>query len=156
MRHLGAKDSGGADHKAFENQCASEGAGEAEKVIDLRVGGRFRSTGEQRVALKHECPHVTLREGRHLWCACRLLTQKSTVFFLICRCNYCCMLSLQFRSARVRDQILEEFDALVDRQLLLQPYMRATNEKHSFWNINVLTEQDSPCVTRTLSRECSV
>ena len=31
----------------------------------------------------------------------------------------------------------------MDRKVLLQLYMRATDEKHSFWYINLLSEMDS-------------
>ena len=31
----------------------------------------------------------------------------------------------------------------MDRKVLLQLYMRATNEKHSFWYINLLNEKDA-------------
>ena len=49
----------------------------------------------------------------------------------------------RLRSAKERDQILEELDALMDRKILLQLYLTATAEKHSFWYINLLNEQDS-------------
>ena len=38
--------------------------------------------------------------------------------------------------------MLEELDALVDRKLLNEMYRIATSEKHSFWYINLLNEQD--------------
>ena len=53
------------------------------------------------------------------------------------------MLIWRLRSAKEREQILEELDALMDRRVLLQLYMRATNEKHSFWYINLLNEKDA-------------
>ncbi len=81
--------------------------------------------------------------GRHLGCACWLLTQKNRVVSLICRTNYCWMLIWRLRSAKEREQILEELDALMDRRVLLQLYMRATDEKHSFWYINLLNEKDA-------------
>ena len=81
--------------------------------------------------------------GRHLGCACWLLTQKNRVVSLICRTNYCWMLIWRLRSAKERDQILEELDALMDRKILLQLYLTATSEKHSFWYINLLNEQDA-------------
>ena len=81
--------------------------------------------------------------GRHLGCACWLLTQKNRVVSLICRTNYCWMLIWRLRSAKEREQILEELDALTDRKVLLQLYMRATDEKHSFWYINLLNELNS-------------
>ena len=53
------------------------------------------------------------------------------------------MLIWRLRSAKERDQILEELDALMDRKTLLQLYLTATSEKHSFWYINLLNETDS-------------
>ena len=72
-----------------------------------------------------------------------VLTQKNRVVSLICRTNYCWMLIWLLRSAKERDQILEELDALMDRKILLQLYLVATREKHSFWYINLLNEQDA-------------
>ena len=81
--------------------------------------------------------------GRHLGCACWLLTQKNRVVSLICRTNYCWMLIWRLRSAKERDQILEELDALMDRRVLMQLYNRATNEKHSWWYVNLLNSSDA-------------
>ena len=53
------------------------------------------------------------------------------------------MLIWRLRSAKERDQILEELDALTDRKVLLQLYLTATAEKYSFWYINLLNEQDA-------------
>ena len=53
------------------------------------------------------------------------------------------MLIWRLRSAKERDQILEELDALTERKILLQLYLTATSEKHSFWYINLLNEQDA-------------
>ena len=53
------------------------------------------------------------------------------------------MLIWRLRSAKERDQILEELDALLDRRILLQLYLKATSEKHSFWYVNLLNEQDA-------------
>ena len=53
------------------------------------------------------------------------------------------MLIWRLRSAKEREQILEELDALMDRRVLMQLYKRATDEKHSFWYINLLNEMDS-------------
>ena len=72
-----------------------------------------------------------------------VLTQKNRVVSLICRTNYCWMLIWRLRSAKERDQILEELDALMDRKVLLQLYLKATEQKHSFWYINLLNEQDA-------------
>ena len=62
---------------------------------------------------------------------------------MICRTNYCWMLIWRLRSAKEREQILEELDALMDRKVLLQLYNRATDEKHSFWFVNLLNEKDA-------------
>ena len=72
-----------------------------------------------------------------------VLTQKNRVVSLICRTNYCWMLIWRLRSAKERDQILEELDALLDRRTLLKLYETATSEKHSFWYVALLNEQDS-------------
>ena len=72
-----------------------------------------------------------------------VLTQKNRVVSLICRTNYCWMLIWRLRSAKERDQILEELDALMNRKILLQLYLTATSEKHSFWFINLLNDQDA-------------
>ena len=53
------------------------------------------------------------------------------------------MLIWRLRSAKEREQILEELDALMDRRVLLQLYNRATDEKHSFWFVNLLNEKDA-------------
>ena len=81
--------------------------------------------------------------GRHLGCAAWLLSQKNRVVSLICRTNYCWMMIWPLRSAKERDQILEELDALMDRKILLQLYLTATAEKHSFWFVNLLNEKDA-------------
>ena len=52
------------------------------------------------------------------------------------------MLIWRLRSSKERDQILEELDALLDRKVLLQLYLTATSEKHSFWFVNLLNQQD--------------
>ena len=52
------------------------------------------------------------------------------------------MLIWRLRSAKERDQILEELDALMDRKILLKLYLTATSEKHSFWYINLLNEKE--------------
>ena len=77
--------------------------------------------------------------GRHLGCACWLLTQKLKVLSLIIRTNFCWRL----RSAVKRDHLLGELDALLDRRVLMKMYLTATAEKHSFWYINLLNERDS-------------
>ena len=80
--------------------------------------------------------------GRHLGCACWLLTQKLRVVSLICRTNFCWMLIWRLRNSKELITILEELDALVDRKLLNEMYRIATSDKHSFWYINLLNEQD--------------
>ena len=81
--------------------------------------------------------------GRHMGCAAWLLTQKLRVISLIARVNFCWLLVWRLRSAKERDQLLEELDALLPRKTLMQMYLMATSEKHSFWYINLLNEQDS-------------
>ena len=80
--------------------------------------------------------------GRHLGCACWLLTQKLRVVSLICRTNFCWMLIWRLRNSKELITILEELDALVDRKVLNDMYRMATSEKHSFWYVNLLNEQD--------------
>ena len=92
--------------------------------------------------------------GRHLGCSCWLLTQKNRVVSLICRTNYCFCLIWRLRSAKERDQILEELDALMPRKVLLQLYLTATSEKHSFWYINLVNESYS-VFYKNLSKKCS-
>ena len=70
--------------------------------------------------------------GRHLGCACWLLTQKLRVVSLICRTNSCWMLIWRLRNSKELLSILEEMDALVDRTLLNEMYSMATSEKHFF------------------------
>ena len=81
--------------------------------------------------------------GRHLGCCCWLLTQKLKVLSLIIRTNFCWVLCWRLRSAVERDQLLGELDALLDKKILLKMYLTATAEKHSFWYINLLQEQES-------------
>jgi len=65
------------------------------------------------------------------------------VLSLIIRANFCWVLCWRLRSAVERDQLLGELDALLDRRVLMKMYLTATGEKHSFWYINLLNEQDS-------------
>ena len=81
--------------------------------------------------------------GRHLGCACWLLTQKLRVVSLICRTNFCWMLIWRLRNSKELSSILEELDAIYPRSLLLQMYEMATQEKHSFWYINLLNEKSA-------------
>ena len=53
------------------------------------------------------------------------------------------MLIWRLRNSKELLTILEELDALVDRKLLNEMYRMATNEKHSFWFVNLLNESDS-------------
>ena len=80
--------------------------------------------------------------GRHLGCACWLLTQKQRIISLVCRTNFCWMLIWRLRNNKELQSILEELDALMDRRILLQMYNMATAEKHGFWYINLLNESD--------------
>ena len=73
----------------------------------------------------------------------RVLTQKLKVLSLIIRTNFCWVLCWRLRSAVERDQLLGELGALLDRRVLMKMYLTATAEKHSFWYINFLNEQDS-------------
>ena len=72
-----------------------------------------------------------------------VLTQKLRILALIIRTNFCWVLCWRLRSAVERDQLLGELDAMLDRKVLMQMYLMATAEKHSFWYINLLNEQDS-------------
>ena len=80
--------------------------------------------------------------GRHIGAACWLLTQKLRVISNICRTNFCWMLIWRLRNSKELISILEELDALHDRKILMQMYMLATSEKHSFWFINLLNEKE--------------
>ena len=80
--------------------------------------------------------------GRHLGCACWLLTQKLRVVSLICRTNFCWMLVWRLRSSKELTSILEELDALHDRRVLMQMYQLATQDKHGFWYINLLNDKE--------------
>ena len=81
--------------------------------------------------------------GRHLGCACWLLTQKLRVVSLICRTNFCWMLIWRLRNSKELLSILEELDALHDKKVLMQMYKLATAEKHSFWYVNLLNDTES-------------
>ena len=80
--------------------------------------------------------------GRHLGCACWLLTQKLRVVSLICRTNFCWMLVWRLRNSKELISILEELDALHDRRVLMQMYQMATQDKHGFWYINLLNDKE--------------
>ena len=106
-------------------------------------GGRLRRFWRQSYAFKHKCADVAFRSWPTFGMRLLATTQKNRVVSLICRTNYCWMLIWRLRSAKERDQILEELDALMDRKILLKLYLTATAEKHSFWYMNLLNEQDS-------------
>ena len=92
----------------------------------------FAGTGEQ---VMHSSTNILTNlfaRGRHLGCACWLLTQKLCVVSLICRTNFCGMLIWRHRHSKELLSILEEIDALVDRKLLNEMYSMATSEKTFF------------------------
>ena len=80
--------------------------------------------------------------GRHIGASCWLLTQKFRVISNICRTNFCWMLIWRLRNSKELISILEELGALHDRNILMQMYMLATSEKHSFWYTNLLNEKE--------------
>ena len=80
--------------------------------------------------------------GRHLGCACLLLTQKLRVASLICRTNFCWTLVWRLRNSKELISILEELDALHDRRVLMSMYQLATADKHGFWYINLLNDKE--------------
>ena len=80
--------------------------------------------------------------GRHLGCACWLLSQKLRVVSLLARTNFCFMLIWRLRNNKELMAIIEELDAITDRNTLLQMYRLATDTKHGFWYINLLNETD--------------
>ena len=79
--------------------------------------------------------------GRHTSCACWLLSQKTRVINLICRTNFCWML-WRMRNAKELAAIIEELDALVHRNQLMEMYRMATSQKHNFLFVNLLNERD--------------
>ena len=80
--------------------------------------------------------------GRHLGCACWLLTQKLRVVSLIARTNFCFVIVWRLRNSKELISILEELDALHDRRVLMQMYQLATQDKHGFWYINLLNDKE--------------
>ena len=80
--------------------------------------------------------------GRHLGCACWLLTQKLRVVSLIARTNFCFVIVWRLRNSKELISILEELDALHDRRVLMQMYQMATQDKHGFWYINLLNDKE--------------
>ena len=81
--------------------------------------------------------------GRHLGCACWLLTQKLRVISLICRTNFCWMLVWRMRNAKELSSLMEELSAILPIKTLHQMYKMATQNKHDFWYINLLNETDA-------------
>ena len=83
---------------------------------------------------------LTLRfvRGRHLGCACWLLSQKLRVVSLLARTNFCFMLVWRLRNSKELQTIIEELDAITDKNTLMEMYRLATNTKHGFWYINLL------------------
>ena len=78
--------------------------------------------------------------GRHTGCACWMLSQKLRVVSLLARTNFCFMLIWRLRNSKELMSIIEELDAITDKNTLLQMYRLATNTKHGFWYINLLNE----------------
>ena len=91
--------------------------------------------------------------GRHLGCACWLLTQKLRVVSLICRTNFTFMLIWRLRNSKELMSILEELDALHDRRVLMQMYQIATQDKHGFWYINLLNDKEQ-MFSKVLNNAC--
>ena len=52
------------------------------------------------------------------------------------------MLIWRMRNAKELAAIIEELDALVDRQTLMEMYRMATADKHGFMYVNLLSERD--------------
>ena len=88
--------------------------------------------------------------GRHLGCACWLLTQKLRVDALICRTNFCWMLIWRLRNSKGLITILEELDTLVDRQLLNEMYRIATSENTRF-GTSIYSMSRITCSSRILN-----
>ena len=80
--------------------------------------------------------------GRHIGAACWLLSQKLRVISNTCRTNFWWMMIWRLRNSRELNSILEELDTLHDRKILMHMYMLATQEKHSFWYVNLLNEKE--------------
>ena len=143
MGHLGAADSGEIDQTALQSQCTLEGTRKKKGFVICVLVDDFADQGEQVMQSSTNVLTSLFVRGRHLGCACWLLTQKLKVLSLIIRTNFCWVLCWRLRSAVERDALIFELDALLDKKILLQMYLKATSEKHSFWYINLLNEQDS-------------
>ena len=94
--------------------------------------------------------------GRHTGCACWLLSQKTRVISLICRTNFCWMLIWRMRNAKELAAIIEELDALVDRQTIMGMYRTATADKPGFLFVNLLNERDQMCYKKGSTNVCTV
>ena len=113
--------------------------------------------GDQGDKVMHSSTNVLTSlfvRGRHLGCACWLLTQKLRVISLICRTNFCWMLVWRMRNAKELASLMEELSAILPVQTLHRMYKMATQNKHDFWFINLLSETDqmfSEILTNTSS-----
>ena len=81
--------------------------------------------------------------GRHLGCACWLLSQKLRVISLICRTNFCWMLIWRIRNTKELSTLMEELSAILPIKTLHQMYKMATQNNHDFWYINLLNETEA-------------
>ena len=52
------------------------------------------------------------------------------------------MLIWRMRNSKELQTIIEELDAITDKNTLMEMYRLATNTKHGFWYINLLNETD--------------
>ena len=142
MGHLGARDFGKVidRHKNVNAYLKNQ---EAEKGrVMLCLVDDFADAGEK---VMHSSNHILtslFARGRHLGCACWLLTQKLKVVSLICRTFFCWMLIWRLRNSKELMSILEELDALHDRRVLMQMYQIATQDKHGFWYVNLLNDKE--------------
>ena len=75
--------------------------------------------------------------GRHLGCACWMLTQKQCIASLMCLTHVCWMLVWRSRNAKGCVSIIEEKDALVPCELLNELYAIETSETPTLVNQSV-------------------
>ena len=80
--------------------------------------------------------------GRHIGVACWLLSQKLRIVSLLARTNFCFMLIWRLRNSKELQTIIEELDAITDKNTLMEMYRLATNTKHGIWYINLVNETD--------------
>ena len=142
MEYRGARKFGKANITPPKSQRTLEGQTHKRGYTMLTLVDDFADAGEK---VMHSSTNILTSlfvRGRHLGCACWLLTQKLRVVSLICRTNFCWMLIWRLRNSKELTGILEELDALVDKRNLLEMYKQATAEKHSFWYVNLLNESD--------------